>query len=327
MPGGQEIEVKGGPLNSVRVLWLGDSHAKRMFRSVPDNTPIPVGYAWLTIKRGWETVLDDIVAQVAGMNVAPRVFLSIGGRLIGLSGMRHNQVLVYILEIVKKWSNQGVDVTVMELPFSREPRNGPETWRTTCAIRGINTHLLNSSPAAGLLTQSVTTRGDRSTALGLGGDFPMFRDTAKFADGVHLRDQFYMEVAEATLREYDANRFSDPKEAWTMVEGAVQRLEAPPGLEESWEEFLNGGRKASEVQLWNPEELWVTRQPLQQFGMDDYEFEDWQQNPSSRGMWRPRARGRGSRGSRGRGYGGRGRGWRGSSQDRRPQGIKRYIFN
>ena len=112
-----------------------------------------------------------------------------------------------------------------------------------------------------------------------------------------------------------------------MVEGAVQRLEAPPGLEESWEEFLNGGRKASEVQLWNPEELWVTRQPLQQFGMDDYEFEDWQQNPSSRGMWRPRARGRGSRGSRGRGYGGRGRGWRGSSQDRRPQGIKRYIFN
>ena len=281
----------------------------------------------MAIKRGWESVLDDVVAQVAGINVAPRVVLSIGGRLIGLSGMNHNQVMVYILEIVKKWTNQGVDVTVMELPFGREPRNGPETWRTTCAIRGINTHLLNSSPAAGLLMQSVTTRGDRLTTLGLGESFPMFRDAAKFVDSVHLRDQFYMEVAEATLREYDTNRFSDPKEAWTMVAGAVQRLEVPPGLEESWEEFLNGGRKASEVQLWNPEELWVTQQSLRRFGLGDYEFDDWQQAPSSRGSWRFRGRGRGSNRSRGRSSRGRGRGWRGSSSDRRPMGIKRYIFN
>ena len=64
----------------MKVLWLGDSHTKRMFGMVPDNTPIPVGYAWLAIQRGWEKVLEDIVAQVSGMHVAPRVFLSIGGR-------------------------------------------------------------------------------------------------------------------------------------------------------------------------------------------------------------------------------------------------------
>ena len=303
MPGGQEIFVKGGPLGSIKVLWLGDSHAKRMFGMVPDNTPIPVGYAWLAIQREWEKVLEDIVAQVSGIQVAPRVFLSIGGRLITVSGTKHNQVLVYILEILKKWTNQGVDVTVMELPFSRDQWANREIWRTTCAVRGINTHLLNSSPAAGLMMKTVTTRGDRSTSLGLGREFPMFRDVMNFSDGIHLRDQHYMEVAEATLREYDANRFSDPKEAWRMVDGAIQRLEVPAGLEESWEEFLNGGRQASEVQLWNPEELWVSLQPQQRFGGDDSEFDDWSQRLSASGGWRSRARGRGTGRGRGRGRG------------------------
>ena len=113
-----------------------------------------------------------------------------------------------------------------------------------------------------------------------------------------------------------------------MVDGEVQQLDAPPGLEESWEEFLNGGRPASEVQLWNPEELWVSLPEQQRFGGHSFEPEDWEQRLGA--SWRSRARGRGAgrgRRGRGRGYGGRRLSWHESSVDRRLQGVKRYVFN
>ena len=312
------------------IMWLGDSHARRTFNAVPENTPITVAYAWLAIQMGWEEVLDDIVAQVTNCGAAPRVFLSIGTRTICVSKMDHNQVTCYILEIMKRWVSQGVSLTIMELPFGGDRRGHEEVWRTTCMVRGLNTHILESSPAAALMMQTVTTRGDQSAPLGLGNNFPMYRDVAKFADRVHLRDPYYQEIAEETVKEMDANGLCEPKAPWIVENGQVVHLNAPPGLEASWEDFLQGRRLASEVQVWNPEELFQTPPENRRYQQTLEDWTLWEDNASRGGRTRGARRGYRGRGHyRGRGYGSGGRrpSWHGSSADRRHKEAKNYIFH
>ena len=327
LPGRAHVDTKGGDISDVVIFWLGDSHCKRMYLSVPEDTPVAVGYAWLAIQPGWESVLDDVVGQLANCGASPRIFLSLGGRMITVSGMDHSQVKTYLLEVAKKWINQGFSMTIMELPFGADQDEHVETWRTTCLIRGINTLLLESSPAAGLMLQSVTTRGDRSAALGLGDEFPMRRDLNKFADQVHLRDENYLEVAEETLKEFSANGFSDVKIAWMMEAGQVTTMVTPPGLETSWAEFLQGRRTADEVQLWNEDELFRAPQRVRTQSLPGWQ--PWQQHQSGYGRARGgrQGRGRGHRGGRGTTPGGWRPSWHGTRADRRPREAKSYFFN
>ena len=310
------IETKGGDLSDVEILWVGDSHAKRIYFAAPDSTTVATGYAWLAIQRGWEGVLDDIVGQVTNSGGAPRVFLSLGSRCIGVAGMTHGETICYLLEVVKRFTNQGVSITILELPFSSDTFSHLETWRASCAIRGINTLILGSSPAAGLLLQCITTGGDNTEPLGLGNSFPMKRDVRKYADTVHLKDCQYKEIWDETIKENAKNMFSDPKDAWMMVRGEVAPLATPSGIEKSWTDFLQGKRQASEVQLWTPDELHLSPPPQWRQPQDNWQ--PWARGQSRGGQVRGGGRGRGNRG-----HGGRGRRpyWaRPSYMDRRPQG-------
>ena len=323
------VETKGGDLSDVAILWLGDSHAKRAYMSVPENPAVAVAYSWLAFQPGWETIHNSIVSQVADCGAAPRVFLSLGSRMLTVAGMRCMEVKVVLLEIAKKWFNQGIPLTVMELPFGADQVAHVETWRLTCLIRGMNSLILGSSPAASLMMQTVTTRGDQSSALGLGDEFPMRRDITKFADQVHLKDPYYTEVAEEVIREFMENTYEDPKTPWKVEAGQVVTLTTPPGLADSWDQFLQGERTAAEVQLWNEDELYQAPQHLlhQQVLPG---WQPWGQQRSRYGRARGgRGRGgyRGRRGQRG-GYapGDRRQNWHGTSSDRR-MSLKNHTFN
>ena len=324
------VETKGGDLSDVAILWLGDSHAKRAFMAIPDNPAVTVAYAWLAFQPGWEETHNSVVAQVADCGAAPRVFLSLGSRMLTVTGMKSTEVKVVLLEITKRWFNQGIPVTIMELPFGADRQAHLEVWRTSCLIRGMNSLLLGSSPAAGLMMATVTTRGDQSSALGLGPGFPMRRDSTKFADQVHLKDPYYAEVAEEVLREFSDNTYEDPKAPWKVEAGQVVSLVTPPGLQDSWDQFLQGERSAEEVQLWNEEELYsAPQQPLHQ--LVSPQWQQWGQQQWGR-YHRARGhqggyRGRGRRGRRG-GYapGDLRQRWHGSRADRR-MALKNYNFH
>ena len=329
IPGRVHIETKGGDLSDVQILWVGDSHAKRIFFAAPDDPAVATGYAWLAIQQGWEGVLDDIVGQVSNSGGAPRVFLSLGSRGIGVAGLTHSEVLCYLLEVAKRFINQGVSFTLMELPFGCNTTHHLETWRTSCAVRGINTLILGSSPAAGLLLQTVTSREDKTQPLALGSSFPMRRDISKYADLVHLRDPAYKEVWDETLKENTKNSFSDPKDAWMIERGEVTTLVTPVGIEKSWADFIQGKRQAHEVQLWTPDEL--HQSPPHQWRQQLDDWQPWSANRSRGGRARGGPRGRRGyrgRGRVGRGYGGRGRRpyWERPSTDRRPQGSINFNY-
>ena len=318
------IDLKGGDLSDVAVFWLGDSHARRTFQAVEDSTLTAVAYAWLAIQPGWEDVLEDVISQVTACGGAPRMFLSLGGRSITVGRTDHSNVAEVFLEIAKRCVTVGIPVTIMELPFGTDQGTHEEIWRLSCVVRGLNTLLLGSSPAAGLMLKTVTTRTDRSAPLGLSADFPMRRDTTSLSDHVHLRTLHYREVAEATLKEFAESSSSDPKLAWVVDAGQVVTMATPVGILESWEEFQQGNKSASEVQLWTPDQLY--KSPVQALQLQQQvlpAWQPWQGNQSGAGRAQ---RGRG--GFRGRG-GRRGRqpSWYGSRNDRRPQGNRTYIFN
>ena len=307
------ISVKGGDVSDLAVLWLGDSHAKRIFSAIPEKSAAAAGYAWLAIQHGWVEILEDVVGQVADCGGAAKVFVSLGSRLINVSRADHRQVVDYLLEISKKWVGQGFSVTLMELPFGTDHSAHVEIWRANCAIRGINSILLGSSPAAGLLMRSVTTRTDKSARLGLGEDFPMLRDVQNYADLVHLRDVCYLDIWNEVIMEFQKNGFNDPKDPWTVEDGAVTTMVAPSGMLSSWGEYVEGKRLVNEIQLWNPEELFRPPPRIQQQQQQQQQIQQQQQ---ALGNWQPwgnnrhtggRTRGRGGRRySGGRGaYGGR----------------------
>ena len=310
------ISTKGGDVSDLAVLWLGDSHAKRIFTSIPEKSAAAAGYAWLAIQHGWKEILEDIVGQVADCGGAAKIFVSLGSRLINVSRANHRQVVDCMLEIAKKWVGQGFSITLMELPFGTDRTTHVETWRTNCAIRGINTVLLGSSPAAGLLMRSVTTRTDKSAQLGLGDQFPMLRDISNYADLVHLRDSCYLEVWNETLTEFQKNGFNDPRDPWIVENGAVVTLVVPSGLLPSWGEYIEGKRLASEVQLWNSEELFRPPPRIQQ---QQQQMQQGQQQQLALGNWQPWANNRYS-GGRTRGRGGR----RGYSRGRGARGARPY---
>ena len=308
------ISTKGGDVSDLAILWLGDSHARRVFAAVPEKTAAAAGYAWLAVQQGWENILDDIVGQIADCGGAAKVFLSLGSRLLNVSRLDHSQVTEYLLEIMKKWVGQGFSITIMELPFGTDRSSHVEIWRLNCTIRGLNSVLLGSSPAAGLMMQSVTATPGKTAELGLGDSFPMARNVANYSDLVHLRDASYAEVWEETLKEFQKNGFNDPKDPWIVEDGAVTTLAAPPGLLTSWGEFLEGKRLASEVQCWNPDELYKPPPQVQQ--QQQQQQQQLQQLQQTAGGWVPWANHRSRAGrTRGRGGWGRGRG-RGSTGTR-----------
>ena len=229
LPGMALIETKGGDLSDVEILWLGDSHARRIFYAAPDSTTVATGYAWLAYQQGWEGVLEDVVAQVTNSGGAPRVFISLGGRSIGVAGLAHNEVVCHLMEVVKKFVNQGVHTTIMELPFSTDPTCHLETWRTSCAIRGINTLLLGSSPAAGLLLQTVNTGDDMTEPLGLGSNFPLKRDTRKYTDAVQLKDVAYKEIWDETIKENAKTHSPNPRTPGWWCAATSPRWRPPQG--------------------------------------------------------------------------------------------------
>ena len=46
------IDLKGGDLSDVAVFWLGDSHARRTYQAVTDDTITAVAYTLLAIQPG-----------------------------------------------------------------------------------------------------------------------------------------------------------------------------------------------------------------------------------------------------------------------------------
>ena len=286
IPGRVHIETKGGDLSDVEILWVGDSHAKRIYFSAPDGTSVATGYAWLAIQHGWEGVLDDIVGQVTNSGGSPRVFLSLGSRSVGVTGLTHAEVICYLLEIMKRFVNQGISITILELPFSSDSATHWETWRVSCAVRGINTLILGSSPAAGLLLQCITTGEDNTEHLGLGSDFPMKRDVRKYADAVHLKDSQYKEIWDETIKENAKSSFSEPKDAWMVLRGVVTPLATPSGIDKAWADFLQGKRQANEVQLWTPDELYPS--PPAQWRQPQDDWQPWARGQSRGGRVRSR---------------------------------------
>ena len=177
--------------------------------------------------------------------------------------------------------------------------------------------------------RTVTTRGDDSSPLGLGQEFPMRRDNLKFSDQVHLKDQFYAEVADEIIAEFNDTSYEDPKAAWKMEAGQVVALTAPPGMAESWDQFLQGERCADEVQLWNEAELFQEPQQLTRQVQRQQQHQQQQQQWGGYGRARGGRggyRGRGCRGRRGYTPGVRRQSWHETSSDRR-QITKSYFFN
>ena len=153
----------------------------------------------------------------------------------------------------------------------------------------------------------------------------MKRDITKYADPVHLRDTVYLSIWEEVEKEFTKGANSDPKAPWVVERGVVVPLQTPPGLEKSWEDFLQGKCEASEVQLWNPEELFLSPTQNQWSSQSINNWQPWAGNPSRGGRARGH-RGRGGRRSgRGRGSGGRPY-WARTHSEYRPQGARNYIF-
>ena len=95
----------------------------------------------------------------------------------------------------------------------------------------------------------------------------------------------------------------DSKDPWIVEDGAVSTLVAPPDLLSSWGEYLEGKRLASEVQLWNPEDLYRPPSSVQQQQQQQQQQRQMQHQQQAGGSWEPWANQR-SRGGRTRGRGG-----------------------
>ena len=141
----------------------------------------------------------------------------------------------------------------------------------------------------------------------------MLRDVSNYADLVHLRDGCYLDVWNEVLTEFQKNGYNDPKDPWTVENGAIITMTAPSGMLSSWAEYIEGKRLVGEVQLWNPEELFRPPTSIQQ---QQQQQQQWQTQQRAIGNWQPwannrntggRTRGRGGRRSSGRrgAYGGR----------------------